>query len=104
MAEGTRPHPGRDHGRPGEEGMNYRVEWSETAEQELARIWLGAADRNAISRAAHAIDQELQRDPNNAGESRSDGERIIIHSPLAAKYHVDQAARTVRVFTVWRIR
>jgi hypothetical protein len=55
--------------------MNYRVRWIPSAEQDLARLWLNAADRNAVSRGAHLIDRELERDPDNAGESRPNGRR-----------------------------
>jgi hypothetical protein len=36
--------------------MIFTVLWTPTAEQELASIWLGAGDRNAVTSAAHTID------------------------------------------------
>ena len=39
--------------------MNHAVVWLESAEQELAKLWLGAVDRDAITDAAGLIDQLL---------------------------------------------
>jgi len=62
--------------------MKYSVAWLRTAEQELTAIWLDAADRAAITQAAHAIDQQLQQDAHFKGESRHGGRRIFIELPL----------------------
>ena len=37
----------------------YTVVWVQSAQDELADLWLNAPDRNAVTTAAHAIDQEL---------------------------------------------
>lgn len=42
--------------------MHYTVTWHPDARDELARIWLSAADRAVIVAAAHAIDQILAND------------------------------------------
>jgi hypothetical protein len=42
--------------------MNYTVVWVPSAEQELAALWMAAADRDAVTRAAHEIDQQLRTD------------------------------------------
>ena len=52
--------------------MSFQVHWVSEAEEELAAIWLGAGDRNAVTEAAHRIDQTLQTNPEEAGESRSE--------------------------------
>jgi hypothetical protein len=84
--------------------MKYSVAWLRTAEQELAAIWLGATDRAAITRAAHAIDQQLQQDAHVKGESRHAGRRILIELPLVVSFRVDQAAGVVLVSQVWAPR
>ncbi|MBN9118630.1 MAG: hypothetical protein J0I06_05660 [Planctomycetes bacterium] len=43
--------------------MNFTIVWSEAAIQDLARIWLNATDRNAITQASNEIDRVLGRDP-----------------------------------------
>jgi len=63
--------------------MTYTVTWTPDAEQELAAIWLQAANRAAVTRAAHEIDQRLGRDPLSEGESRSGIRRILFVWPLA---------------------
>jgi hypothetical protein len=45
------------------------VLWRPVAEQRLAAIWTSASDRNAVARAAHAIDEALRADPERVGES-----------------------------------
>lgn len=82
--------------------MNYTVLWMPVAEQRLAAIWTSATDRNAVSQAAHAIDQALQTDPGQAGESRIDDVRIIFERPLGAFFTVSSLDRTVSVLEVWR--
>jgi hypothetical protein len=36
--------------------MTFRVLWTPTAEQNLAAVWIGADDRNAVTSAANTID------------------------------------------------
>jgi hypothetical protein len=82
--------------------MNYTVIWLPDAEQELAALWLAAADRARVTRAAHLLDQRLRRDPENEGESRSGLDRIIIEAPLVAHYRVRADDRIVEVGHAWR--
>jgi hypothetical protein len=62
--------------------MNYTVIWDSDAEQELAALWLDPAQRAAVTRAANEIDQRLQADAPNQGESRPHGRRITFVRPL----------------------
>jgi hypothetical protein len=39
--------------------MRYTVIWRANAQADLARIWIAAADRQAVQRAADAIDRLL---------------------------------------------
>jgi WD40 repeat protein len=61
----------------------FRVEWLQSALDELATIWTQAdsAERQAITRATHLIDQQLQQDPDNQGESRPKGRRVLFAPP-----------------------
>jgi plasmid stabilization system protein ParE len=81
--------------------MTYTVTWVPSAEQRLADIWLHAPDRDRVTRAAHDIDQRLRRDPENDGESRSNGRRILISIPLGVIFRVFPEDRLVEVLTVW---
>ncbi len=94
----------RNLARPGESGVNYTVLWVPAAEQALAAIWLSASRRNAVTRAAHAIDQELRTDPQSKGESRPGGRRVFISIPLGVSFEVVPQDMIVRVLHVWQIR
>ncbi len=62
--------------------MRYMVLWTPTAERFLAEIWLDATDRNAVTQAAHALDQALRNDAHLCGESREGDLRILFEPPL----------------------
>ena len=83
--------------------MNYAVAYKPSAEQELARLWTVAADRNAVTAAANRIDVLLGTDPHNQGESRADGTRILFERPLAVRFEVSEQDRYVDVLQVWWI-
>jgi hypothetical protein len=82
--------------------MNFQVLWDPDAEEELAAIWLGARDRNAITAAAHRIDSSLRVNPEDAGESRAEQQRVLLEPPLGVTFEVSPEDRTVLVLTVWQ--
>ena len=82
--------------------MNFTVLWRPVAEQRLAAIWASASDRNAVTRAVHAIDEALGIDPEQVGESRADDVRILFEEPLGAVFTVSPDDRMVYVLSVWR--
>jgi mRNA-degrading endonuclease RelE of RelBE toxin-antitoxin system len=84
--------------------MKYTVDWLPAAEQELTELWLSAADRDAITRASHRMDQRLRADPQNEGESRADGRRILFDAPLGIIYRVLANEHRVVVSHVWKFR
>ncbi len=83
--------------------MKFTVVWRPFAEQQLSQLWLQANDRAGVSEAADRIDSLLQNDPQNEGESRGGGERILIAAPLAVLYRVSLDDRTATVWATWRI-
>jgi plasmid stabilization system protein ParE len=78
------------------------VTWDLPTQDELTRIWLGAADRNAVSRAANLIDAALRTDAESKGIEFC-GDRLLVESPLAVTYAIDDANRQVRVLQVWHL-
>jgi hypothetical protein len=86
--------------------VTYRVDWLQSALDELAAVWLRAdvAERKAITAASHQIDQQLQTDPDDQSESRSGGRRLLIVAPLGVTFRVEPATSTVAVLHVWRFR
>jgi hypothetical protein len=64
--------------------MTFQVRWDQTALDELATVWMRAdsALRRRITEVVHAIEKKLQTHPQEIGESREEGERIVIALPL----------------------
>jgi hypothetical protein len=81
--------------------MIYTIVWDIDAERELTRIWLSSRFRHAIRDAADQIDAALRQNPNQCGESRDAGRRIMLVSPRGVLFHVDESQRQVRVLSVW---
>jgi hypothetical protein len=81
--------------------MSYMVIWMRKALDELTNLWMNADSetRDEITAAAHRIDAKLLDQPETKGESRADGERILIERPLGVLFHVKAGA--VRIFRVW---
>jgi hypothetical protein len=81
--------------------MRYTVVWRETALQQLARIWMDSADREAVNLAVDAIDAELLNDPDQRGDDYY-GDRYVLFPLLWALYRVYSADRMVHVLQVGR--
>ena len=81
----------------------FEVEWLQSAVNELAAIWTLADSslRQQITAATHLIDQQLQSDPFNTGESRSGGRRVYFAPPLGVTFRVEADGQTVTVLRVW---
>jgi mRNA-degrading endonuclease RelE of RelBE toxin-antitoxin system len=82
--------------------VRYTVTWKPEAERRLAELWMNASDRNAITEAANEIDRRLQMNPEQQGESRSDGRRLLLVKPLGVIFEVVPDDRIVYVLTVWQ--
>jgi hypothetical protein len=83
----------------------FTVRWKGSARNDLASDWLRAdsATRRAITAASHSIDQRLRANPENQGESRPLGRRILFVPPLGITFKVDHSSLTVWVLRVWLI-
>ena len=84
--------------------MNWHVNWLPDTTQELAAVWLNAPDRNAVTRAAHLIDVQLQNDPENTGQPYTNGRRTLLVVPLGVVYRVLRSIRRVEVIHVWWVQ
>jgi len=82
--------------------MSYTVVWVPAAEQELAELWLNAAQRREVTEAAREIDSRLRFSPAEQGESRPRGRRILLVLPLGVTFEILPEDRIVRVLDVWR--
>ncbi len=81
--------------------MKYTVVWKPDAENDLASLWNGSSEREAIASAADQIDARLSRDPQHQGESRHGSIRILIVPPLAVYFKVSPQDLLVQVASVW---
>jgi hypothetical protein len=78
--------------------MKYQVIWQSVAEEELAGVWLAAADRDAVAAAAEWLDARLARSPLTLGESRdSSVHRIAIQEPIGIEFEVVEDDKRVIV-------
>jgi plasmid stabilization system protein ParE len=80
----------------------FKVRWERRAVDELANIWTSANSdlRQAVTRAADAVDQRLSGTPRMEGESRSGDLRITFVPPLAIDFRVEPDSKTVSVLHV----
>jgi hypothetical protein len=70
--------------------MKYSVVWRPFAEYQLADIWLGARNQQAVADASDEIDRQLRHDPAKLGEPDSQGWRILAVPPLVATFEVSE--------------
>lgn len=84
--------------------MRWTVVYHRRAEDELARLWLNPAIRQAVTDAAAQVDRILRNSPLEAGESRASGRRILLAPPLGIKYEVSEPDRIVQVLDVWHFK
>ena len=80
--------------------MSYSVTWTPEAEDQLAAVWMAAADPGAVTRAAERADLFLANDPLTCGTDFY-GNWLLTSKPLHIVYMVDSPARTVTVTMVW---
>ena len=84
--------------------MSYTVVWVPPAEEELASVWLAAADRAAVTAAVHRLEQRLVRDPLHTGQVRwSSVQRVVTDPPLGIDFEVIEDDKRVLVQAVWAI-
>jgi len=82
--------------------MNYQVEWTPAAEQDLADVWNAAADRNAVTAAADWLDRHLARDPLHFGQPwASSVHRIAVRDPIGVEFEVIEDDKRVLVHGVF---
>jgi hypothetical protein len=82
--------------------MRYTVGWLPSAEVELARIWIAATDRQAVSRAADQI-EILLRISSQARGGDEEGIRSFSFLPLAVIFEVSPDDRKVTILEVYRV-
>lgn len=81
--------------------MRYTVVMYPSAEDQLTNIWIGASDRNTITRASSKIDSLLKDDPEKSVAKWVDLYALRV-DPLAVLCEIDTDDRMVRIVEVIR--
>jgi hypothetical protein len=79
----------------------YTVTYTRDALQALARLWLGALDRRAITQAGDAVENILREDASRKGVPIGSELRQAIIAPLVVEFTVEEDDRRV---TIWSVR
>jgi plasmid stabilization system protein ParE len=83
--------------------MSYNLRWNAAARNTLATIWVGSANRRAVTAAQARIDRLLSTDPLRNSTPLSEGLYVIEVHPLRAVFEVDDTDKTVKVVSVGEI-
>jgi hypothetical protein len=81
--------------------MRYTVTYTRDALNALARQWITASDREAITHAGDEIDRILREDASMKGCNAGRGLRQLIVAPLIAEFTVEEDDRRI---TIWDVR
>jgi hypothetical protein len=79
--------------------MRYTVVYEPLALLDLPRLWMAAADRQAVTNAANDIDRLLCSSPTSVGTPFGSFRRMTV-SPLEVLYNISPDDRMVRVYTL----
>jgi hypothetical protein len=80
--------------------IRYTVLWSAQAEDDLAALWLRAAQRHEIAQATDHLDSDLQTDAHRKGVIHPHNLRAISRASVTLFFRVDEADRKVFVEAV----
>lgn len=78
----------------------FIVVWWEFAQSRLAELWIAAADRTAIRRAADEIDRRLAANPKSCIESDHEGLCRLTIEPLSVQFTIDEENQAVIIWSV----
>jgi hypothetical protein len=81
--------------------MRFTVVMETPAKNQLARIWVRATDKQAVTDASNRIDRELANDAHRKGIPLGIFRRYA-DDPLEVLYHVDPGDCMVRIIPVRR--
>ncbi len=78
----------------------WLVEWTLSAEDETAEIWIQAPDPKAVTKALALIEKRLAQNPEGAGEYKSEGLYVLLVPPIRIYYTIEVVRRRVEVTDV----
>jgi hypothetical protein len=83
--------------------IRYTVTYTRRALDALARVWMNAPDRQAITNAGDEIDQDLCIDAPQQGVAVAFRLRQLIVTPLVVEFIVEEEDRKATVLSVRHI-
>lgn len=84
--------------------MNYKVDWSPLAVEELAAMWLAATDKTGVSKASHNLELKLGTAPFLVGVPYgSSVRRLVLDSPIGMGFDIVEDDKKVIVQSCWLI-
>jgi hypothetical protein len=84
--------------------MNYDVEWTSEAENDLASIWNAASDLKPVTEASAWLDAHLAIDPLHSVEPwTSSVHRIGVRDPVGIEFEVIEHDKSVIVHSIFSI-
>ena len=81
----------------------FSLIWQPNSQLMFIGMWMtaGAAMRRRIAQAVQRIILQLSADPQNAGESRDRGRRVMREAPVGVLFKVDAKRMRVRILQIW---
>ncbi len=79
--------------------MCFTVVWNPSALDELAEIWIQAADKQSVTQAANLIDYTLGNDPKQQGEGNDEQRCWAVH-PLFVQFRISKLDCLVKVIRI----
>ncbi len=84
--------------------MSYRVVWAARAREIIDTHYFLASEKGgdalALRVAVSRIETQLAADPTAVGESRDDGERVLIVEPITVHYEIFDNQHVVLIYKV----
>jgi hypothetical protein len=80
--------------------MKYTVVTSNIADEQLARLWLSAQDRQSVADAFDHIESMLKHDAHLQGQLHPSGWRVLVEPPVVVSFRVSEADRLVKILSV----
>ena len=79
--------------------MKYIVVATTIADEQLARIWLMAPDRQSVSNASDHIGSLLRHDAHLVGRLHPSGWRVVAEPPIVVSFTVNESDRMVKILS-----
>ena len=80
--------------------MKYTVTSTTLADEQLAKIWIYASDRQTVTKAFDQIEACLKNDAHLQGRSHPSGWRVMVEPPLIVSFRVSEDDRLVKVLSI----